>query len=150
MFHVHRHGGELVDGLILFGQLGHLPAPRVHAFWIPYFIGILEPLLLDLGIDLGLEITPSPERRDQLVSPRGVARADLRERERVSALQTSVFTFAHTDHYLGFECDAARVENPLNGQDLDVGRFRARRARHRRLVLVLLRRVELVLYARAT
>ena len=37
-----------------------------------------------------------------------------------------------------------------DGQDLDVGRYRARRVRHRRLVLVLLRRVELVLYARAT
>ena len=141
MFHVHRHGDGLVDGRILREKLGQ----------IPYFSGLKDPLLLDLGIDLGLE-SPSPERRGQLVSLFGVARADLRESERASAPQTSVFTFAHTEPYLGFECDApCAAKLPFDdGQDLDVGRCRARRARHRRLVLVLLRLVELVLYARAT
>ncbi len=95
MFHVHRHGDGLVDGRILREKLGQ----------IPYFSGLKDPLLLDLGIDLGLE-SPSPERRGQLVSPCGITRADLRERERASAPQTSAFTFAHTEPYLGFECDA--------------------------------------------
>ena len=52
---------------------------------IRYSSGLLEPLLCELGIDLGLESIPSPERRGQRVNPRGVIRADLRERARASA-----------------------------------------------------------------
>ncbi len=52
--------------------------------------------------------------------------------------------FAHTESYLGFDLDAPRAAAPFgDGQDVDVGRYRARRDRHRHLVTVLLRRVEL-------
>jgi hypothetical protein len=107
--------------------------------------GLLEPLLLELRIDLGLESISSPERGGQLVSPCGVTRADLRERDRASApALSSVFTFAHTDPYLGFDLDAPRAAAPFGyGHNVDVGRDRARRDRHRHLVTVLLRCVEL-------
>jgi len=43
-----------------------------------------EPLLRELGIDLGLESIPSPKHRYQRVSARGIGGSDLRKRERTS------------------------------------------------------------------
>ena len=57
-------------------------------------------------------------------------------------------TFAHTEPYLGLDVDAPRSAAFFgDGLDFDVGRYRARRPRHRSLVFVLLRRDELGLYA---
>jgi hypothetical protein len=67
------------------GRRGHGRAAESRLGRIRYSSGLLEPLLRELGIDLGLESIPSPERRVQRVNPRGVIRADLRERERASA-----------------------------------------------------------------
>ncbi len=54
----------------------------------------------------------------------------------------------HTEPYLGFNLDAPRAAAPFgDGQDVNIGRFSARRTRQRRLVPVLLHLVELGLYA---
>ena len=70
--------------------------------------------------------------------PRRRWRGSARTGTRFSTGANDVFTFAHTDPYLGLDVDTPRAAALFGDcHYFDVGRYRACRARHRRLVFVL-------------
>ena len=64
--------------------------------WCRHSGGLGEPLVLELGVELGLEIITRPERRDELLCARGITREDLREQEQEQEQEhtLSAHTFA--------------------------------------------------------
>ena len=105
-----------------------------------------SPCFFSSALILVLRASPVPSVDANLSAP---AASLARICENGDALQQmSVFTFAHTDPYLGLDVDTPRAAALFGDcHYFDVGRYRACRARHRRLVFVLIVREELGLYA---